>query len=222
MWMVNCYHGDMTTPGRKGILVAVEGIDGAGKTTQVELLVDALRRAGELVVASKEPTDGQWGRRIRESAHAGRLSLDDETDLFIKDRREHIDQVIQPALDEGKIVVLDRYFHSTLAYQGARGANVEDLLVTMRDFAPIPDIVILIDVAPEAGLERISESRGERPNLFEQLDQLNEVRRIFNQLAVSDSTIRTIDGRQGVAPVHRQIMELLLERVFDKPLQQDE
>jgi dTMP kinase len=113
---------------KEGILLAVDGIDGAGKTTQVKLLADALRAAGENVLASKEPTDGQWGRRLRQSAQNGRLSLEDELHAFIEDRKEHVATTILPALAAGSVVLLDRYFYSTIAYQGARGADVATLV----------------------------------------------------------------------------------------------
>src|SRR5579862_9479426 len=116
----------------ESILIAVEGIDGAGKTTQVKMLRDALERAGLAVVASKEPTSGQWGRIIKESATSGRRTPEEELDLFIKDRAEHVENLIAPAMKDGKIVLLDRYFYSTIAYQGSRGANVEQVKSMME------------------------------------------------------------------------------------------
>ncbi|MBL9085553.1 MAG: dTMP kinase, partial [Planctomycetia bacterium] len=89
-------------------MIVFEGIDGAGKTTQVGLLVDALRRAGEDVVSSKEPTRGPWGMKIRESAVKGRLPEAEELQAFIEDRREHVRDLVGPALERGAIVVLDR------------------------------------------------------------------------------------------------------------------
>ena len=76
--------------GPPGVLVAVEGIDGAGKTTQVERLTELFTREGYSVVRTKEPTDGPWGRKLRESATTGRLSPEDELDTFLRDRREHV------------------------------------------------------------------------------------------------------------------------------------
>jgi len=93
---------------RKGILLAFEGVDGAGKTTQVKLLEEALKNAGENVVVSKEPTEGVWGQKIRKSASTGRLPLDEELEAFIEDRKEHIKKLIAPSIEQGKIVILDR------------------------------------------------------------------------------------------------------------------
>src|SRR5688572_19594551 len=85
-----------------GILVAVEGIDGAGKTTQVRMLEERLRLAGMDVVASKEPTDGKWGRKVRQSATTGRLPLEEETEAFVEDRKEHVANLVVPSLEAGK------------------------------------------------------------------------------------------------------------------------
>lgn len=198
----------------KGILIVVEGIDGAGKTTQVHLLGEALRDAGETVVLSKEPTDGRWGRLVRESARTGRLGLDEELQAFIEDRREHIASVVKPSLERGEVVILDRYFYSTIAYQGARGADVQSLTQQMNELAPSPDIVLLIDADPAVTLSRISAFRGEIPNHFERQDSLGAVRDIFRRLSSDDSRINVIDGHLPVATVYDNIMSLLLKGVL--------
>jgi dTMP kinase len=107
------------------ILIAIEGIDGAGKTTQVQMLREALERIGEHPVASKEPTNGRWGKLIKESATTGRLSIEDELNAFLHDRTEHVDSLVSPELNKGGIVILDRYFYSSIAYQGSRGGERE-------------------------------------------------------------------------------------------------
>ena len=118
---------------------------------------------------------------IRNSASRGRLSVEEEMDLLLKDRREHVDQVIQPALDEEKVVILDRYYFSTAAYQGARGADPEIILSRNEAFAPQPDLLVILDVSPQTGLQRIRE-RGDEPNKFETVDSLERARAIFNQI----------------------------------------
>lgn len=197
-----------------GIFIVFEGIDGAGKSTQVNLLSDALQRAGEWCVSSKEPTDGKWGRLLRESATIGRLSLQEEVDTFVKDRKEHIATLINPTLAEGGIVILDRYFYSTVAYQGARGLDVDTLDQSMRSFAPIPDVVLFIDIDSVDGLERIRIGRQESPNEFEKLDSLQAVREIFQKLAKREKEIVTIDGRQSAAQVHQDVADVLLGGVI--------
>lgn len=118
---------------RKGLLIAFEGIDGTGKTTQIELLAEILRQRGLSVVATREPTDGQYGRKIRE-LYKNRKSVtpEEELALFLDDRREHVAQVIAPALASGKVVLTDRYYYSTAAYQGAAGHDPQKSLPQMN------------------------------------------------------------------------------------------
>ena len=198
----------------QGILIAVEGIDGAGKTTQVQLLAEALRSAGEGVTVSKEPTDGHWGRKIKESASNGRLPIEEELHILTEDRKQHVQEVIRPALKEGDIVILDRYFYSTLAYQGARGVDVEEIDKQMRDFAPIPDMVLLLDVEPRKGIFRISEDRGETPNHFEGAEDLSKVRELFNRLSRVKDEIWKIDGSLSIEEVHATIISLFIQNSF--------
>jgi dTMP kinase len=192
------------------VLIAVEGIDGAGKTTQVRLLALALERLGESVVTSKEPTDGPWGRKLRESANTGRLSPKEELQAFVEDRIEHVRTTIQPALAAGKVVILDRYFYSTIAYQGSRGGDIGQLEAAMEKIAPIPDIVFLLDLPAGEGIRRISESRNERPNEFEKIETLTRVRRAFN--SIPEPRIVRIDGSRPIDEVHEAIVSELSRR----------
>ena len=106
-----------------GILIAFEGIDGAGKTTQVDLVASFFERAGEAFVRSREPTDGPWGRKIKESAVNGRLSPAEELEAFTEDRKEHVRQLIAPALAAGKVILLDRYFYRRLRTKAMTAAR---------------------------------------------------------------------------------------------------
>lgn len=193
----------MLNPRDRSILLAVEGIDGAGKTTQVRLLARRLQAAGLETIVSKEPTDGYWGRKIRRSAVEGRLPLDEELRTFIYDRTEHLEVVIRPALDAGKIVILDRYFYSTIAYQGSRGADVRALQQEMESIFPIPDTVFLLDLNPVVALSRIRNSRKEVPNEFERADALERVRNVFNSL---EGPIIRIDAGLSIDEIHRMVL----------------
>ncbi|MBN2244466.1 MAG: dTMP kinase, partial [Candidatus Aminicenantes bacterium] len=107
---------------KKGILIVFEGIDGAGKTTQAEALMERLQKRGLRVLFLREPSEGKWGRLIRQkAAQEDSLSPEEELDLFQKDRQENVRLNLKPALREKKIVLLDRYYFSTMAYQGAKG-----------------------------------------------------------------------------------------------------
>ena len=196
-----------------GVLVAFEGIDGAGKTTQAALLASVLEQAKELQRSSKEPTNGSWGMKIRQSASGERLDPHDELEAFLKDREEHIKNVIQPSLDDGRIVILDRYYHSTIAYQGARGFSIDYLHKLMEAHFLIPDAVFLLDIDPEISLPRI-ERRGDVPNVFERRDSLKEARKLFQ--ALDDECMIKIDGSMSIDAVHNEI----LRRFIDGPLKQ--
>jgi dTMP kinase len=125
------------------------------------MLREALERAGEAPVVSKEPTNGRWGKMIKDSATTGRFSIKDELGAFLNDRTERADQLVAPALEQGRIVILDRYFYSSIAYQGSRVASVEQVRTLMESRFPIPDAVFVPDIDPAMGIHRIAHSRGE-------------------------------------------------------------
>jgi dTMP kinase len=203
----------MICPIPRGFLVAVEGIDGSGKTTQAKRLARYCDEKGLAYILSKEPTSGKYGQLIRNSASRGRLSAEEEIDLFLKDRREHVDRVIQPALDEEKVVILDRYYFSTAAYQGAHGADPEIILSQNEAFAPQPDLLVILDVSPETGLQRIRE-RGDEPNKFETLDSLERARAIFNQIDRSYNI--GLNGEDPVDMISLSIINAFQRAAVDK------
>lgn len=186
-----------------GFLLVIEGIDGAGKTTQAEAVAEVLRARGLEVVRSHEPTDGPWGRRIRESAVTGRMSPEEEARAFMQDRREHVERVIRPALDEGKVVILDRYYFSTAAYQGARGLDPDRLLRENEAFAVEPHLLALIDLPAEVGLRRVGHRDG-RANEFETLVQLQRSREIF--LSLRKPCLVVIDGQRPPEEIRDEIL----------------
>jgi dTMP kinase len=189
-----------------GLLIAIEGIDGAGKTTQVNLLTDFFTSSGVNVVRSKEPTDGYWGKKIRESAATSRMSLDEELEAFLEDRKEHVRDKVAPALNRGDTVILDRYFYSTIAYQGSRGGDLDEITTRVLENAPEPDVVFLLDVPPEVGLSRIAHGRQEIPNAFETHKDLEAARAVFLDLATRWPNIVVIDGIPAPQIVHQRIL----------------
>jgi len=195
---------------KKGFFIVIEGIDGAGKSTQVEMLAKKLKRKGLEVVTLREPTEGKWGQKIRQlSRRRGSVEPEKELELFIKDRKENVVKNIKPALRAGKVVILDRYYYSTLAYQGARGISLEKIR-NLHKFAVVPDIVFIIDVPVKLGLSRIKD----RPviyRLFEDKDYLQKVRKIF--LSLQDSECLVIDGRRQAKEIHHEIWAKLKEKL---------
>ena len=202
----------MHTPLPGGFLIAIDGIDGAGKTTLARSLAGALGYGGTPVIVSKEPTQGVWGQRLRNSAATGRLTPGQEADLLLHDRREHVETLIAPALPRGECVILDRYYPSMVAYQGAAGLPL-DYLLHANDFAPRADVLLILDLAPATGLARIH-ARGDTPNAFETHETLDACRAIF--LALEAPGKHVIDANRGADDVLLQCLEIIMLAVADK------
>jgi dTMP kinase len=132
---------------------------------------------------------------------------DQELAAFLNDRHEHVANVVLPALAAGKVVLIDRYYLSTVAYQGARGMNPTHLL-GLNAFAPPPDILIVLDVAPQVGLKRIRE-RGDTADLFEREEELARARAIFQDLDVQN--LHLMDGNSNPVAIAEQIARLLFD-----------
>ncbi|ATD68425.1 dTMP kinase [Luteimonas chenhongjianii] len=200
------------------LLIVIEGIDGAGKTTLANSLRTWLLDGGRSVTISKEPTTGPWGMKLRESAATGRLTPQDELDYLVKDREQHVSELISPALDCGEIVILDRYYPSTVAYQGAAGIPLNTVL-DAHGFAPQPDVLLLLDVEPRVGIERIR-ARGDKPNAFETYDNLEACRAIFLDLEMPKVVINAAQSPEQVcAEAQFAILKELAER--GDPLKSD-
>ena len=161
-----------------GFLLAIEGIDGAGKSVQAKAVAGVLLDRGLDVVLTREPTRGPWGQLLRESAAKGRLSPAEELRAFIEDRKQHVAELIRPSLDAGRIVITDRYYFSTVAYQGARGFDPEDLLRRNEAIAIEPHLLVLLDLDPAVGLARIGHRDG-AANEFETFAALTRSRDIY-------------------------------------------
>jgi dTMP kinase len=199
-----------------GLLVAIEGVDGAGKTTVSALLAQYCGERGIACTLSKEPTGLGAGVTLRESAKNGRATPAAELALFLEDRAAHVHRSIRPALDFGAVVILDRYYWSTAAYQGARGIDPFAIIAANEKIAPTPDLVILLDLPPADGLTRVR-ARGDVPNTFETEDALQQSRDIFLQLhrAYSDTSVR-IDATPDLRAVHAQARAAFLTAIERK------
>lgn len=196
-----------------GILIAFDGIDGAGKTTQVRLLEAALVRSGETVIVSKEPTDGEWGQKLRDSALTGRLAFDEELDTFIRDRQDHLERKVIPALHAGSVVILDRYFYSTIAYQGILIADYQSIEQRVRTDVVAPDAAFWVDVPTDVAVGRVADRDG-KLNLFERHDDLAKASDIFRAVADSDPILRRVDGTMSATSLHQLIISDLVSGAF--------
>ena len=189
----------------RGLLIVFEGIDGSGKSTQCRMLADLLNKKGIANISLAEPTRGKWGMKIRQLLAKGRngISSNEELEWFMNDRREDVKQNIEPALKAGKVVLMDRYYFSTAAYQGALGFDPEKIRVDNERFAPIPDRVLIFHNSPEKSLERIESSREEK-SAFEKRDYLIEVHTIFKSF--TGPNIRYVSSDSSLEKVYEQVL----------------
>ena len=190
---------------KRGFLIVFEGIDGTGKSTQCELLAKSLTERDILNIALAEPTRGTWGTKIRKLLSEGRqgISPQEELSWFVNDRKEDIELNIMPALQDNKVVLMDRYYFSTAAYQGALGLDPEQIRLENETFAPIPDRVLIFLTSPETCLERIESTRDQK-SAFEKLDYLRNVQEIFKSF--TGPNIRFIDSVGSVPEVHEKVL----------------
>lgn len=191
--------------GQQGLFLVFEGIDGSGKSTQAQLLYETLVYKGIQVVLTKEPTDGPFGKRLRQLAQKGRdeITLQEEYALFIQDRAEHVENELIPQLAQGAVVVCDRYYYSTMAYQGALGMDPETIYAENVRRFPTPDKVLCITVSPRTGRSRITSGRKETPNLFEKKAYLTKVAALFDAMPY-DEIVR-IDGTRDIQAVQQAV-----------------
>lgn len=198
----------------KGVFIVFEGTDGTGKSTQLSLLADFLRAKGFPVITTKEPTEGRYGQEIRR-LYTRRSSCTprEELQLFLDDRKEHVTTLITPAVEAGKIVLSDRYFLSTVAYQGALGFDVDEL-IDLNSFAPPPDLALVFHAPLETGRKRITAGRGEALNDFEQQDYLIKVATIFDALDMD--YIKRIDAGGSIDTIHKLVLSQVLPIITAK------
>jgi len=190
---------------KRGVLIVFEGIDGSGKSTQLRRVATSLRVRGLDILETGEPTKGLWGRKIREMARtADRVPRETELAWFIKDRREHMRDTVAPALAAGRVVLCDRSYFSTVAYQGARGFDPAKLLADSQAEFGRPDLVLFFDVEPEAGLARVAARGGQHEPAFEELGYLERVAEIFRSLDLPELT--RIDASRGEEAVAKDVM----------------
>ncbi len=193
---------------KKGVFIVVEGLDGSGKTTQAEILARRLSKTFNVMLTA-EPSRGKIGAFIREGClyENERLPTEAEALLFAADRIEHVETELKPALDEGKVVVCDRYIYSSLAYQGSAGLSLE-WIKTINARALQPDFSVFIDCPPERVLARLRRKK----SVMETLDTQQKVRQIYMMYVDKGELVR-IDGdrpREIVAEdLHLTVLGLL-------------
>ena len=202
--------GSITGAQTKGIFIAFEGGEGSGKSTQSKLLKKWLEEEGEEVLLSREPGGTELGkdlRRILLDHSTGEISPRAEALLYAADRAHHVFSKIRPALDRGEVVITDRYFDSSIAYQGAGRVLVPGEVARISRWATeslFPTLTILIDQPAEIGLSRLkSKDRLE----IEPIDFHERIRQEFLQLTLLDpERYLVVDGRQSIEEIHNEII----------------
>jgi dTMP kinase len=207
----------------QGMFITFEGSEGTGKTTQIQRLTSKLEELGRNVTVSREPGGTALGEEIRHllkhAASGKNMVPRTELLLFAASRAQHVDELIQPNLQLGNIVICDRFHDSTTVYQGiARaidGAIVESInLIAIA--STLPDITILIDLDPEEGFRRIESRNTEPPDRMEQehMDFYKAVRQGYLHLAKNNSDrFLVIDGHQTIEAVEQAIWDGIKNRI---------
>jgi dTMP kinase len=199
-----------------GRLIVIEGLDGAGTTTQARRLVEHLGKYGKQAHGTREPSDGPVGRLIREMLTGGHAIAGEKLSqgtfglLFAADRLDHMQREVEPKLAAGVTVISDRWYHSSLAYQGT-GAD-RDWIAMINTRARRPDLTIFLAVRPEVAAQRRAAAR-RKEELFEDLRMQQEVdagyRATIAELLAAGERIETIDGEQTEDQVFAAILRLV-------------
>jgi dTMP kinase len=211
----------MTTPvSSSGFFISFEGGDGAGKSTQIELLAEALRQTGREVVITREPGGSPGGEAIRKlllEGDADKWSPISEALLMYAARADHLERTIEPALKRGAVVITDRFADSTMAYQGLAGDLGEQAVSTLYELvvaARGPDLTIILDLPVEEGLKR-SGATGDAEQRFESKGAAyqEKVRQAFLEIARREpERCAVVSAKDGIADVAGRIREVIQTR----------
>ena len=204
----------------KGYFISFEGIDGSGKSTQIHKLAEFLEILDYDIVITREPGGSVGGEEIRNlllQGNVDRWSAETEILLFTAARRDHLERVILPALEKGKIVICDRFTDSTRVYQGMRGPNLRNLVDTLNEKVINfdPDLTIVIDINPEISLKR-AKSRKTIEERFEDfgVNLQIKMRKGFIELAKEFSNrIAVVNGQQSIDKLAQEICSLVKARI---------
>lgn len=206
---------------KNGIIISFEGPDGAGKTTVLEQVLPVLQEKGYDIVTTREPGGVEIAERIRDVIlDVNHVAMDSKTELllYMAARRQHYVEKVLPALVAGKVVLIDRFIDSSIAYQGAGRGLDKDIITRLNDFATDgrkPDLTLYFDVESEIGLARIAKNAEREVNRLdlEKLDMHKRVRKGYLALAEQEKRIVTIDASRELADVVSETLHTILEQL---------
>lgn len=204
--------------GQTGVFITLEGIDGAGKSTQTEMLASYLGERGDSVLRTREPGGSPGAEEIRAllvQGDPGRWSPETEILLFTAARRDHIERTVQPALARGEIVLCDRYVDSTRAYQGDGNLRAKVDLLHAQMIGRDADLTLIFDLDPERGLNRTTEREG-LEDRFERkgLQFQKELRARFLEIAAScPHRCVVVDASRAVEEIASEVADIVNSRI---------
>ncbi|MCY7155837.1 dTMP kinase [Streptococcus gallolyticus subsp. gallolyticus] len=206
---------------KNGIIISFEGPDGAGKTTVLEQVFPVLQEKGYDIVTTREPGGVEIAERIRDVIlDVNHVAMDSKTELllYMAARRQHYVEKVLPALEAGKVVLIDRFIDSSIAYQGAGRGLDKDIITRLNDFATDgrkPDLTLYFDVESEIGLARIAKNTEREVNRLdlEKLDMHKRVREGYLTLTEQEKRIVTIDASRELADVVSETLHTILEQL---------
>ena len=207
---------------KNGVIISFEGPDGAGKTSVLERIIPLLQAQGLSVLATREPGGVAIAERIREvilDVHHVNMDYKTELLLYMAARRQHYVEKVLPALENGKIVLIDRFIDSSIAYQGAGRGLDEATIIQLNDFATDgrkPDVTIYLDIESELGLQRIAQNAEREVNRLdlEKLDMHQRVRQGYLRLAEQEKDrIVTIDASRDLDSVVEEVYQVILQHL---------
>ena len=196
---------------KKGLFITFEGIDGCGKTTQIELLKESLEKKGYTVLLTREPGAKGLGEKLREILlnYDGEVSSNCESFLFLADRAQHIDTIIKPAIDKGVIVLCDRHTDSTVAYQGyGRQLDLEQIyqLNKIATNGIIPDITFILDIDIDTSLQRIGKGRDRMENSGREF--FERVRKGYIEISEKEpQRVKLLQGNSPIKDIQNKICD---------------
>ena len=200
---------------QRGLFITFEGADGCGKTTQIKLLDEYLRARGKSTLLTREPGAKGLGVKLREILlnYEGPVSPNCESFLFLADRAQHVDCIIKPALEEGKIVLCDRHTDSTVAYQGyGRGLDIKqiNMLNNIAVNGIKPDLTIVFDIDIQTSLARVGNEKDRMESAG--IEFFNRVRNGYLEIAEKEpERVKIINASDTIDNIHKKVVELVEE-----------